>query len=334
MGNTLLLTPLIAELEKHYKGAEIDILCEGGIAREVFATFFSVKNVFCLPKRGFKHPLAFLRLLLGMRRTRYDLVIDPSIGSGFGRAVTRFLKGRFKIGFSDNAASPGLTHGAPASVAMRHMAKRPVNLVRYLSDYRGNDQTDIPPLDIRLSEEERALGRHAVSELLEPSPNAGTPLVVGIFANATGAKRYPGVWWDEFIRAFLERVPHAHVVEILPAHGQSMLGDAWPGYYSSDIRRMAAVMAATDLIVTADCGVMHLAVASRVPTAGLFSVTDAAVYAPYGPGNLALSTPGVTASDAARHIALAYPALSRQAAVSNRPPDPPRRGYPESSAVR
>ncbi len=320
LGNTLLLTPLIAELEKHYRGAEIDILCESGIAREVFAKFFSMKNVFCLPRRGFKHPFSFLRLLLEIRRTRYDLVIDPSIGSGFGRAVTRFVRGRFKIGFSDRAGSPGLTHGAPVSVAMRHMAMRPVNLVRYLSDYRGSDHTEMPPLDIRLSEEERSLGRDAITELLEPAPNAGKPLVVGIFANATGAKRYPEAWWNEFIHAFLEQVPHAHMVELLPAHGQSMLGDAWPGYYSSDIRRMAAVMAGMDLIVSADCGVMHLAVASRVPTAGLFSVTDAAVYAPRGDGNLALTTQGVSARDAARHIVRAHPALTRQASAWSGPP--------------
>ena len=45
---------------------------------------------------------------------------------------------------------------------------------------------------------------------------------------------------------------------------------------------MAAVCRATDLFVSADCGVMHLASAARARVLGLFKVTDSMRYAPYG----------------------------------------------------
>ena len=313
LGNMLLLTPLIAELERTYPGAEIDILAEGGIATEVFGTFFSVKNIYCLPRRGFKHPWTFLSLLLGIRKTRYDLIVDPCLGSNFSRAMTKFLTGRYKLGFDDRVAGSGLTHAVPHSVAMRHMAKRAINLVRWVHARADDDADNFPCMDIRLTANEREQGRGMLAGML--SDSAARPRV-GIFANATGAKRYPQAWWREFIAALMEAIPQADVVEIVPMHGHSMLDSAWPAYYTSDIRRMGAVMAAVDLLISADCGVMHLAVASSVPTAGLFCVTDPAVYAPYGHDGGALQTNDLSARESARRIVEAYGEVLARASVA------------------
>ncbi len=314
LGNTILLTPLIQELERLYAGAEIDILSEGDIAEEVFSTFFSVKNVYCLPRRGFKHPVAFLSMLLGIRKTQYDLIIDPVLSSGFSRAMTRYLRGRYTLGFSDEA-KPGLTHPVPTAAAGHHMAQRPINLLRWArAHYSGvvDDTSHYPSLDIRLTDEERAQGRAVVNQLLQESQQHASRPVIGIFANATGAKRYSETWWGEFITAFKDMNPNANLLELIPAHGHSMLGEAWTGYYSTDIRRMGAVMANMDLMITADCGVMHLAVASKVPTVGMFCVTDASVYAPYGMGSCPLLTQGMSARDAALQVVRAFPALLRE----------------------
>jgi ADP-heptose:LPS heptosyltransferase len=308
LGNTILLTPLISELERIYKGAEIDIISEGDIACEVFQSFFSVKNIYCLPKRGFKHPVPFLGMLLRVRKTTYDLIVDPCVGSGFSRALTKFFRGRYKLGFSDELKGSGLTHAVPEAVALRHMAQRPVNLLR-AALAPGSDGETYPSLDIRLTDAERAQGRAAIQQLLCDSMQTVTPPVVGIFANATGAKRYPASWWSEFIIAFKEASPQSSLIELIPMHGHSMLGEAWPGYYSSDIRRMGAVMAGMDLMISADCGVMHLAVASKVPTVGMFCVTDEAVYSPYGLGSCALNTQGLSAREAAMKVVAAFPAL-------------------------
>ncbi len=306
LGNTLLLTPLITELESTYKGAEIDILSEGQIAAEVFSTSFSVKNIHCLPRRGFKHPWAFLSQLLRIRRTRYDLIIDPCLGSGFSRAMTKFLHGRYKLGFDDRLDGSGLTHAVPRSVAMQHMAKRAINLVRWTNKRSDGDGTEFPSMDIRLTAHEHEQGKRLLAGIMsDVDRSAGRPLL-GIFANATGAKRYPKEWWAEFIATVLQRLPHASIVEFVPMHGKSMLDCAWPAYYSSDIRRMGAVMAAVDLVISADCGVMHLAVASGVPTAGLFCVTDPQVYEPYGHGSGALQTSELSPRDCAEMIVDAY----------------------------
>lgn len=312
LGNTILLTPLISELERVFKGAEIDIISEGDIAREVFESFFSVKHIYCLPKRGFKRPAPFLGMLLKVRKTRYDLIVDPCVGSGFSRALTKFFRGRYKLGFSDAPEGSGLTHAVPVAIAMRHMAQRPVNLLRAVLKPSSDSDEAYSSLDIRLTETERTRGRAVIQQLLSDSMQTVTPPVVGIFANATGAKRYPASWWSEFIAAFKEASPASSLIELIPMHGHSMLGEAWPGYYSSDIRRMGAVMAGMDLMISADCGVMHLAAASKVPTVGMFCVTDAAVYSPYGLGSFSLDTQELSARDVAIKVVAAFPALFDQ----------------------
>jgi heptosyltransferase-3 len=312
LGNTLLLTPLIAELERTFKGAEIDILSEGQSAGEVFPEFFSIKNIYGLPRRGFKHPIAFLALLLRIRKIPYDLIIDPCLGSSFSRAMTRFLKGRYKLGFDDRLGGSGLTHAVPHSVAMRHMAKRAINLVRWIDSRTDADRDEFPSMNIRLTADEHAQGKQMLEGILPSAHRPPNQPLIGIFANATGAKRYPQTWWREFIAALIHRLPHAGIVEFLPMQGKSMLDSEWPAYYSSDIRRMGSVMAAVDLLVSADCGVMHLAVASGVPTVGLFCVTDPAVYEPYGQQNRALHTGNLSAAECAdRTIDACAAALSK-----------------------
>jgi ADP-heptose:LPS heptosyltransferase len=305
----VLLTPLITELERIYKGVEIDILAEGDIAKEVFCTYFSVKNIFCLPKRGFKRPVRFLGMLLRVRKTQYDLIIDPTVGSGFARALVKFTRGRFKLGFSDMPEKSGLTHSVPNAAAVNHMALRPVNLLHWDPSQAESASVDHPMLDMRLTDVELAQGREVIRNILAVPAQAAKPLVVGVFGNATGAKRYPQEWWKEFMATFTDMSPSSNIVEIVPMHGRSMFESQWPGYFSTDIRRMSAVMSGVDLMISADCGVMHLAVASRVPTVGLFSITDASVYEPYGLGSCALVTKGMTAQETASKVVEAFAGL-------------------------
>ncbi len=316
LGNMLLMTPLITELERRYRGAEIDIVAEGGAARDVFASYFSVRNIYCLPTRGFKHPLAFLRLLAQIRRNHYDLVIDPCLGSGFSRILTRLFRGKRKLGYGDPAHPRGLTHVVPVAAAPRHMAQRPVTLLRWHERTQAGATSDFPPLDIRLSDGERAQGRQMVDELLRHSGQLADGPVIGIFANATGAKRYSGEWWRSFIAALRLALPSCRLVEVVPAHGSSMLEGKWPGYYSTSSRRRAAVMSAVDLMVSADCGVMHLAVASGVATAGLFSVTDEAVYGPYGSGCSVRSGAEDDVAAVVASVLAALPPISRTSAAT------------------
>jgi heptosyltransferase-3 len=300
LGNMILMTPLIVELERLYKGAEIDIVAEGYAAADIFQTFPNVRHIYCLPPRGFKHPFIFLSKILKIRKTRYDLIIDPCLGSGFSRLLTRLSKGQRKLGFDDSGRRRGMTHLVPSSMAPLHMAKRAVMLVRWYRSPLVNAVENFPVLDIRLTGSERRQGEQQIRDIVVASGQSSAGGVIGLFAEATGTKRYCQDWWNAFVSAVQLASPDCSLIEIIPVHGRSMLDSKWPGYYSTSIRRMASAMAGVDMMISADCGAMHLAAASGVPTIGMFCVTDARIYGPYGSHNAHLVTKGMTPQQAAK----------------------------------
>lgn len=123
--------------------------------------------------------------------------------------------------------------------------------------------------------------------------------VPGLFANATGAERYGESWWSEFVASLQVSQPDVLIVDVVAEHGQTQLGGDFPSYYSRDLRRLASVISNMDAFVSADCGVMHLAVASGTTTLGLFSVTSSAKCGPCGSCNAAVDSSGLSAADVA-----------------------------------
>lgn len=275
LGNTVLTTPLVAELERHYPGAEVDILGAGAAARCVFGGFGSLGELHVLDRRALRHPIATLRTLRRLRGKRYDLVVDAASGSSSGRIAAAVAHARFRV-----------TVGTPATGAPMHFAARPVHALRRALGVGVAEP--VPRLDLRLSDAERARGREALARVLGPVRDA-TP-VLAIFPNATGAKRYDEAWWTTFLHALDRAAGPFRVVELVAADGASRVGNAYPTYFTSDPRKLAAFIEAAGLYVSADCGVMHLAAATSARTVGLFSRTDPLRYAPYGDGNTALWT--------------------------------------------
>jgi ADP-heptose:LPS heptosyltransferase len=300
LGNTLLLTPLLAELERAYPSAEIDIVSAGPAAAEVFGRFDAVRRLAVLPAKAVRHPLTLWKTLRELRTRRYDLAIDPCVGSQSARLLLGMARATHKLGFAGADRPGGLTCGVPVPEQPRHMAQLPVYLLRAA---RGEpfQAERCPTLDIRLGRTELAKGRERVRRVLGAQAGGGG-LLIGLFGAATGAKTFPRDWWMPLLAELEKTWPGTRFVEIVPVGGTSSFGEAFPAYYSTSIRRMAAVMAATDLVISADCGVMHLAVASQVDTAGLFSITRSSQYAPYGVGNFAIAADGRAPEDVAGEL--------------------------------
>ncbi|WEN16521.1 glycosyltransferase family 9 protein [Rhodanobacter sp. AS-Z3] len=284
LGNNVLISPLIAEIEALYPGAEIDVLGSHA-AESLYASRFSINQVFVLPQKIARHLWYSVGVLRALRRGRYDLAIDACNGSQSGRIVLALAQARYKLGFPDPVLNPDSAWHALA--CPDHLAHRNVFLLRQA--YAGSTRTDYPPLNVELTPEER----HEAATVLDRVCGA-TRLqrgaTVAIFPNATGAKCYSEEWWQQFVDTFQSLCPQVRLLEMLAAHGRSQLGSRLTPYYSRNLRRMTAMISCMDGFISADCGVMHLATASGTPTLGLFSVTAPAKYAPYGGANAALDT--------------------------------------------
>jgi ADP-heptose:LPS heptosyltransferase len=318
LGNTLLLTPLLQELEARFPSAEVDLLTSCPAAGEIFREFSCVRTIHQLPRLGVRHPIEQVLTYLRARRTRYDLIIDPCLKSRSARFALRFLRGDVKIGFWRSHKSRGTDISLPVTEATTHMGSYPVQLLRrtVLNGHCGESEFDIPRLTIHLTAAERRYGRNKLRQLIGEA-STGRP-VVAVNLVATGAKQLPVEWWHEMRATLTACNPGIRIIEILPASGVAQFRD-YPGYFSTDVRRVAAVIAAADCFVSADGGLMHLGTATNTTTIGLFNVTDPAVYAPYGGANAAIHVTHTSPDIVARQIAR----LSMLTQL--RPPRPNRR---------
>ena len=295
LGNTLLMTPLLEEIEAALPSARVEILTACPAAPEVFREFPSVKRVHQLPFRGVRHPLRHLLTLGRVRRTRYDVLIDPCPRSWTSRFLTRWLAARLKLGFASAHKTRGADVSIPFAGAPAHMGSYPVYLLRrgLLELDEDLARAETPKLGIRLTALERRAGQEEISRLLGPGPSAP---VVAVAAHATGAKRFPVEWWRRMIGSLRARLPAARILEIRPPSGVAALPEL-PAYCSRRVREVAAVLEAADCFVCADSGLMHLGAATDTMTVGLFKVTEPRLYAPRRGASCAL-----TASDSAPEL--------------------------------
>jgi len=298
LGNTLLVTPLIREIARIFPGAEVDVVTRSPVADELFPRFDGVRTVLRLPNHGLSSPHRVASVIRAVRERAYDLAIDPGLLSTTDRLYVLAANARWKLGYASKFGS-GLTHAVAAPPHLRHVGKLPVYLLRMA--VRDDDIEPYPGLDLALSPTERAWGRGMLDQI------AGRSVpIIGVFTGATGAKRLGAEWWRRFASQWAETHPEARLIEFISLGGHSMLEDRWPTYYSTDIRRLAAVISAVTRFVAADCGVMHLASAANAPTAGLFRGTRISEWAPYGPHDFALDVTSMEPTTAARIVAAAH----------------------------
>lgn len=287
LGNSVLISPLIAEIETLYPGAEIDILGSQAAAC-LYENRFSVHQVFVLPQKIARHLWASARELRALRRCHYDLAIDACNGSQSGRIALALAQARYRLGFPDPRVNPESAWHALAWP--RHHADRSVFLLRQA--YAGTTAADYPRLNLDLTPGEKEAAAKVLARVCGEARERGR-VTVAIFPNATGAKCYSEDWWQRFVETLESQCPQVQLVDMLAAHGRSQLDARLAPFYSRNLRRMAAMISCMDGFISADCGVMHLAAASGTPTLGLFSVTDPAKYAPSGGANAALDTRGM-----------------------------------------
>lgn len=281
LGNQLLMTPLVQEIEETFPNARIDLFA-GKIAPVLFQNYHRVDRIIRIPRKPFKELFKYLKAWISIRTKWYDLVVNVEKSSSSGRLATSFARGKYKI------------HGEHVDEILvkhddyQHIAKYPVYNLRYALSLLGIEETEkeMPCLNLKLSDQELEQGKKQLLSLVEDKNKP----VICLYTFATGAKCYTESWWIAFYEELKTRYSNYTILEILPVENISMIAFKAPSFYSTDIRQMAAVMASSAVFIGADCGIMHLASAAPTPTFGFFSVTNPLSYAPYNKGSKAFVT--------------------------------------------
>ncbi len=283
LGNMLLITPLVQEVARTFPEARIDLFVKGGIASVVFEHYACIDRIIMLPKKTFRYFFKYLSGWMRIKQRRYELVINVIPHSASGKIATKMA--RTSHPFFGMVTEKQLQQW-PNHI---QMAQQPVYALRAYLHQAGiqPDDRPVPLMDLKLSAEELDHGSALLRKM------AGNhKKTIGIFTYATGSKCFPKSWWDPFYEALKNKYPDYNLIEILPVENVSQIDFKAVSFYSKDLREIGAFIAATELFIGADSGMMHLASASRTPTVGLFSVTDAQRYRPYGNGSVAIEVEG------------------------------------------
>lgn len=281
LGNQLLLTPLVQEVINTFPNCEIDLFVKGGVAHPVFENYNEIHTIIKLPRKPFENLYKYAKSWISIKRKTYDLVINADKNSSSGKLLTQLAKAKIKVFGELDASIPAKYQD------YEHISKYPIyNLRHYLSKLGfENTATNVPLLDIKLSDTEIVNGNNILKDIIKNNKKT-----ICIYTNATGAKCYSEDWWSKVYSRLLSDYPEYNVIEMLPIENISKINFKAPHFYSKDIREMAAIIRNTDVFISADNGVMHLASASLVPVVGFFSRTDTKIYGSYGNGSVALNT--------------------------------------------
>lgn len=280
LGNLILITPLIKEIESIFPNPSIDLFVKGNLSEIIFKNYNSINKHIKLPKKPFDNLFNYFGVWIKLLFNKYDLIINIDEFSSSGRIATRLARSKFKIIGQGKDFKYISKYEEEKS---KHMAIRPIVIVRRflgLDLIKGNEN---PLLDLKLDEIEKENGKRKLMEIFNNDNK-----VITIFTYATGSKILSQPWWNSFYELLKINFPLYNIIEVLPMENLSQINFKAKTFYSKDIRDIASLIANTSIFIGADSGIMHLSVSSNTTTIGLLSGDFKYKYEPYGDKNIGI----------------------------------------------
>ena len=224
-----------------------------------------------------------------LRAGRYNLALDMQ-GLLLSGLVTRLSGAPVRLGWDRNREvnTLFLTHpDVPGKAQNTHE----VDLLYGFAEALGvrAAHTDFTPQPYLAAD-----GAGRAENWLSGLPHPRIALNVGA---SRAYKRWPADRWATVARALTASgqgvvfVGDTHDAEVVAQITPSLTGGYVDLAGRTTLRELASILAACDLLATADTGPMHIAVAVGTPVVALFGATDPARHGPYGARNVVLHNP-------------------------------------------
>lgn len=266
IGDAVLLAPTINHLKKNYPAATITVLAERRNAG-VFALIPAVGQLNCYDK-----PAEFWQTIRG----KYDVVIDTEQWHRLSAVVARLIRSPLKIGFDTNERRRMFTH----TVLYSHDDYEAQSFARLLEPLGFTSPVDREPPFLIVSHKAAIRARC----LLQP---LGDKPYLVIFPGASIQERR---WGAKKYREVADRLAATTGLAIVVVGGAqdqseaaiiaSTQGVSLAGRTS--LEETAAAVSGAKLLISADSGLLHIAVGLDIPTVSLFGPGIAAKWAPRG----------------------------------------------------
>ena len=297
-GDFLLTTPAIRALRGRFPDAHLTLVVRAYLY-PVARGNPDVDDVLVFHESGWKWRPRDIGSFVGLMRNPVDLaVVFNTVSHSFSSDLIAWLSGAAVVmgpatpTFDHLDHNPFYTVNVPVDPKPRHQIQRNLDVVRQV----GADTDDLS-YAYAMSEEERTGGRALIDGLgggpavpgrSGRSGRSGGPVVAVHFGTGDARKRYPVEQLARVCDELAARL--AARVLVIPAPGEDELLRALREAVSApvhsvppmELRRVAGVLRAADLVVCNDTGVLHLAAAVGTPTLSFHATSDPAWWKPPG----------------------------------------------------
>jgi len=294
MGSIVLASPLLRELRRRYPNAEIVFVtlaenepilrCLPGIDRTV-----TIDLSLGIPR----FLLETLRTIAGIRRDRFDLLLDLEFFTRFSAIFAFLARAKRSYGFSSKGSMRGQLHDAEVPFNTYHHV-----ILNFLSLLNGKSVEPLPDFDIAGPEVLPRIiaddaGKSALARRLSAQPNwkDGRPLVA-VNPN-TGEMALERRWPQERILEFLKSLCTTHDTNVVLTGSagerpyvaslvdESGLGERVINLAGEiGIDELVALFDRSDVVVTNDSGPLHIASAVGASVVALFGPETPVLYGP------------------------------------------------------
>lgn len=166
LGNLLLITPLIQEIESHFKEISIDLFVKGQISNIIFKNYSIINNHFQLPKKPFNNLINYFFTWLKLLFLKYDLVINVDEYSSSGRIATRIVNSKYKITRLEEVGDKNILL---KNENINHMAIKPILLFKNFIGSEISPKEQYFSIDLRLNEIEKENGNYLINNIFKNS---------------------------------------------------------------------------------------------------------------------------------------------------------------------
>ncbi len=284
LGDVVFSTALLRGLKKLYEASEITVVASPRGA-DVLREHPAVSEVVVYDKRGRERgPGALVLLARRLRRRRFDLVVCPhrSLRSA---VITRWAGAPVRLGFRSGWGLLSFNAGPPFPSSEKRPYRRECLLLEALSP---GASLDCRPWLTVSEGARREIRRILADKGLAP----GVPVAGLVPGTVWPTKKWPRELFLEAGRGLLSR---GIGVVVIGGPAERKEGPAFPeeeGFVDltgvTSLALLPALLAACKVVVAADTGPLHAAMALGVPVVALFGPTDERQFE-FGPGDICLT---------------------------------------------
>ncbi|MCI0473353.1 MAG: glycosyltransferase family 9 protein [Ignavibacteria bacterium] len=300
IGDSIMLIPMLRTLRRAYPDAEITFLCSDinvSIIKKIpYIDNFLAENIHSY----LRNPFGFIRLVFGLRKNRYSVIIDTEQWSRFSAILISLLRYDFTIGFKTEGQYKHFIFDRVIEHSKsRHELETfidlliPLFVTIYPSDY---------VLEYFLTEENEKFGEQF---FIQYGLKGKTVIA---FHPGCGGKGQPREWeienyvnlgkrlmeYNKEIILLISGAPHEKVkCSELESGLRETYGDTEKilnisGQYSLD--DVVAIIKRVTLVVCSNTGILHLASCVGTKTMGLHGPTNPQKWGAYSPNTVLIQS--------------------------------------------